>query len=176
MRVLFLPVLSLGLLSAACSKAPRQSDEQAIAQVEAIQNERAPAREVAPEPILYPDIMQGKLIAAGCNFVADGGGMGAILMAQADRGVIKLGGHLVALAADKGSARMPLGSWSHYVGRDYALTFTRIEGASASASASAGTPSGGSVQAQTFRAQVVISDADARAVYAAKGEAQCKSS
>ncbi|HIQ16638.1 MAG TPA: hypothetical protein EYH41_01305 [Novosphingobium capsulatum] len=176
MRVLFLPVLSLGLLSAACSKAPRQSDEQAIAQVEAIQNERAPAREVAPEPILYPDIMQGKLIAAGCNFVADGGGMGAILMAQADRGVIKLGGHLVALAADKGSARMPLGSWSHYVGRDYALTFTRIEGASASASASAGTPFGGSVQAQTFRAQVVISDADARAVYAAKGEAQCKSS
>lgn len=176
MRVLFLPVLSLGLLSAACSKAPRQSDEQAIAQVEAIQNERAPAREVAPEPILYPDIMQGKLIAAGCNFVADGGGMGAVLMAQADRGVIKLGGHLVALAADKGSARMPLGSWSHYVGRDYALTFTRIEGASASASASASTPSGGSVQAQTFRAQVVISDADARAVYAAKGEAQCKSS
>ena len=176
MRVLFLPVLSLGLLSAACSKAPRQSDEQAVAQVEAAQNERAPAREVAPEPILYPDIMQGKLIAAGCNFVADGGGMGAILMAQADRGVIKLGGHLVALAADKGSARMPLGSWSHYVGRDYALTFTRIEGGSASASASAGTPSGGSVQAQTFRAQVVISDADARAVYAAKGEAQCKSS
>lgn len=174
MRVLFLPVLSLGLLSAACSKAPRQSDEQAIAQVEAIQNERAPAREVAPEPILYPDIMQGKLIAAGCNFVADGGGMGAVLMAQADRGVIKLGGHLVALAADKGSARMPLGSWSHYVGRDYALTFTRIEGASASASASA--PSGGGVQAQAFRAQVVISDADARAVYAAKGEAQCKSS
>lgn len=174
MRALFLPVLSLGLLSAACSKAPRQSDEQAIAQVEAIQNERAPAREVVPEPILYPDIMQGKLIAAGCNFVADGGGMGAVLMAQADRGVIKLGGHLVALAADKGSARMPLGSWSHYVGRDYALTFTRIEGASASASAS--TPSGGSVQAQTFRAQVVISDADARAVYAAKGEAQCKSS
>lgn len=176
MRALFLPVLSLGLLSAACSKAPRQSDEQAVAQVEAIQNERAPAREVAPEPILYPDIMQGKLIAAGCNFVADGGGMGAVLMAQADRGVIKLGGHLVALAADKGSARMPLGSWSHYVGRDYALTFTRIEGASASASASASTPSGGSVQAQTFRAQVVISDADARAVYAAKGEAQCKSS
>lgn len=174
MRVLFLPVLSLGLLSAACSKAPRQSDEQAIAQVEAIQNERAPAREVAPEPILYPDIMQGKLIAAGCNFVADGGGMGAVLMAQADRGVIKLGGHLVALAADKGSARMPLGSWSHYVGRDYALTFTRIEGGSASASASV--PSGGGVQAQAFRAQVVISDADARAVYAAKGEAQCKSS
>lgn len=176
MRVLFLPVLSLGLLSAACSKAPRQSDEQAIAQVEAIQNERAPAREVVPEPILYPDIMQGKLIAAGCNFVADGGGMGAVLMAQADRGVIKLGGHLVALAADKGSARMPLGSWSHYVGRDYALTFTRIGGASASASASASTPSGGGVQAQAFRAQVVISDADARAVYAAKGEAQCKSS
>lgn len=174
MRVLFLPVLSLGLLSAACSKAPRQSDEQAIAQVEAIQNERAPAREVVPEPILYPDIMQGKLIAAGCNFVADGGGMGAVLMAQADRGVIKLGGHLVALAADKGSARMPLGSWSHYVGRDYALTFTRIEGASASASASAS--SGGGVQAQAFRAQVVLSDADARAVYAAKGEAQCKSS
>lgn len=157
---LLVPLLAL----AACSKGPSQSDDAAVAQVEAAQKERAPSREIAPQPILFFDITKNKLTGAGCNFVADGGGMGAVLLAQADRGVIKLDDQMVILAADKGSAAMPQHSWSHYVGRDYALTLTRVEGSK-------------SVQngvVESFTGQLVISDAQTRPVYAAKGTVQCK--
>jgi len=158
--VLLLPLLAL----AACDKAPSQSDAAAIAQVEAAQKERAPAKPIAPQPIHYFDITKGKLYGAGCNFVAVDGGMGAVLLAQADRAIIKLDDALVVLAADKGSARLPQGAWSRYSGRDRALTLTRIDDGKAGANGVVG----------SFSGQLVITDADDRPVYSAKGTVQCK--
>ncbi len=156
-------VLPLVLL-AACHKAPQQSDDAAIAQVEAAQKERAPAREISPQVIDFFDISKGKLTGSGCNFVPDNGGMGAVLLAQEDRGIIKLDGQIVVLAADKGSAKLPQHGWSHYTGREWALTLTRIDDGKAKAMG----------VIDSFDGQLVISDADSRPVYTAKGNVQCK--
>lgn len=166
------PLLSLSLAVAvvgplgACSKPPRQSDEAAIAQVEAAQKQRAPVRPITPQPILYPDITKAKLLDAGCAFVADGGGMGAVFMGQGDRGAIKLADGIVILAADKGSARLPQTAWSRYSGRDYALTLTRMDGSDAKTQ--------GAVE--SFAGQLVITDPDDRPVYSAHGTVQCRPS
>lgn len=156
-------VLPLVLL-AACHKAAQQSDDAAIAQVEAAQKERAPAREISPQVIDFFDISKGKLTGSGCNFVPDNGGMGAVLLAQEDRGIIKLDGQIVVLAADKGSAKLPQRGWSHYTGREWALTLTRIDDGKAKAMG----------VIDSFDGQLVISDADSRPVYTAKGNVQCK--
>jgi hypothetical protein len=83
-------------------------DARAIAQVEAAQrNGQPPVKPIDPQPIMFFDIRDGKLTGTGCNFVADGGGMGAILLAQDERGVMKLDGKLVIFASDKGSKQLP---------------------------------------------------------------------
>ncbi|KAJ8137837.1 hypothetical protein OY671_008950, partial [Metschnikowia pulcherrima] len=54
-------------------------DARAIAQVEAAQrNGQPPVKPIDPQPIMFFDIRDGKSTGTGCNFVADGGGMGAI--------------------------------------------------------------------------------------------------
>lgn len=156
-------LLPLAALTA-CHKAPQQSDAAAIAQVEAAQKERAPAREISPQVIDFFDITKGKLTGSGCNFVPDNGGMGAVLLAQEDRGIIKLDGAPVILAADKGSAKLPQHGWSHYTGREWALTLTRIDDGR-------GKTMG---VIDSFTGQLVITDADNRPVYNAKGNVQCK--
>ncbi len=157
-----LPLIILSL--AACSEKPRQSDAEAIAQVEAAQGAKPPAKSIDPQPIGYFDIRDNKLIAAGCNFVADGGGMGATALAQGERAAIKLDGHIVALAADKGSARLPQEAWSRYSGKEYALTLTRIEGGKHVVN--------GAVE--MFDAHLTITDPHDQVVYDSKGSAQCK--
>jgi hypothetical protein len=158
-------VLALPLLAvAACHKAPQQSDAAAIAQVEAAQKERAPAQEISPQVIDFFDITKGKLTGSGCNFVPENGGMGAVLLAQEDRGLIKIKDQIVVLAADKGSARLPQHGWSHYTGREWALTLTRIDDGKAKTMG----------VIDSFTGQVVITDADSRPVYTAKGNVQCK--
>lgn len=160
----FVVIASTVLTLAACHKAPQQSDAAAIAQVEAAQKERAPAQEISPQVIDFFDITKGKLTGSGCNFVPENGGMGAVLLAQEDRGLIKIKDQIVVLAADKGSARLPQHGWSHYTGREWALTLTRIDDGKAKTMG----------VIDSFTGQVVITDADSRPVYTAKGNVQCK--
>ncbi len=87
--------------------------------------------------------------------------MGAVLLAQDDRAYIKLGDKIVALASDAGSAKMPLGSWSRYSGREYALVIKADGPAPASDSAQ-------------FEGGLVITDAFERPVYQARGSFQCR--
>lgn len=158
-----LPLLALGL--AACSPAANeQSDADAIAQVNAAQDANPPARPITPQVIDFFDITNHKLTAAGCNFVADGGGMGGVLMAQGERAILKLDGQLVILAADKGSARLPQEAWSRYSGKEYALTLTRVKDGKASKA--------GIIE--MFDAQVTVTDPHDQVVYDARGQAQCK--
>lgn len=145
---------------AGCKKS-EQTDEQAISAVNAAQDVRPPIQPIAPQAILYPDITNNKLHGTGCAFVADGGGMGAVLLAQDDRAYIKLGDKIVALASDAGSAKMPLGSWSRYSGREYALVIKADGPAPASDSAQ-------------FEGGLVITDAFERPVYQARGSFQCR--
>ncbi|ABD26565.1 hypothetical protein Saro_2126 [Novosphingobium aromaticivorans DSM 12444] len=155
-------LISLALLgtSGCGEKAP--SDAEAIAAVEAAQDGKPPVKPLQPQPILYPDITQNKLHGTGCAFVADGGGLGAVLLAQDKRGIIKLDGHVEVLAPDAGSHKMPKGSWSRYTGKERALTLTAIGPI---------TPAGGADQ---FKGKLIITDAFERPVFEATGDVQCK--
>lgn len=164
-RLLPLIILSPAMLiPAACSEKPKQSDAEAIAQVESAQDAKPPAKAIAPQAIDYFDIKDNKLVASGCNFVADGGGMGAIAMAQADRAVIKLDGKIVALAADKGSTRLPQEAWSHYSGKEYALTLTLVQGGKRVMNG----------VIEMIDAHLVVTDPHDQVVYDSKGSVQCK--
>ena len=142
-------------------KDSEQTDEQAIAAVNAAQDAKPPVKPIAPQAILYPDIEQNKLHGTGCAFVAEGGGIGAVLLAQGDRAYIKLEGKIVALASDAGSAKMPLGSWSRYTGKDYALV-VRANGT---------VPA---IDANRFDGGLTITDPFERPVYQARGNFQCR--
>lgn len=158
----------LVLLAACSSQTPAEKaaeDARAVAQVEAAQrNGQPPVKPIDPQPIMFFDIRDGKLTGTGCNFVADGGGMGAILLAQDERGVMKLDGKLVIFASDKGSTQLPQGAWSRYSGKEYALTLTRIDDGKA--------VKNGLVD--LFSGQVVVTDPFDRVVYKARGNVQCK--
>ncbi|WP_157083212.1 hypothetical protein [Novosphingobium lentum] len=161
--------LGLLLLTGACHGGDYDKAQQAardardIAAVNAANNVKPPPQPLAPQPILYPDIEQGQLHGTGCAFVADGGGMGAVAMTQDKRAAIKLKDVLVILASDPGSTRMPEHSWSRYVGKQYALTLTRVD--------SGGGKAGSDAQ---FPGQLVITDPYDQVVYQAKGLVQCR--
>lgn len=158
----------LPLLAAACSSqnpaGTAAQDARDIAAVNAAQDVTSPTRPITPQPIVYFDIRDNKLYGSGCNFVPDGGGMGAVLLAQGERGVIKLDGKLVLLAADKGSKALPQGAWSRYSGKEFALTLTRIDDGKAKKNG----------VVDLFSGQVVITDPHDSVVYNAKGDVQCK--
>lgn len=139
-------------------------DARDIAMVEAAQKAKPPARPIAPEPILFFDITKHKLYGAGCNFVPDGGGMGAVLLAQADRAIMKLGGDIVTLASDTGSTKLPQGSWSRYSGKAFAVSLTETDGGQRTRN--------GVVEA--FTGHLVVTDPHDQVIYDARGNVQCK--
>lgn len=159
-RLAFTPLILLAL--SACSSEREPSDAQAVAAVEAAQDMKHPVEPITPQAILYPDISKNKLHGTGCAFVARGGGIGAVLLAQDTRGVLKINGEIRTLAPDTGSAKLPKGSWSRYTGKEYALTLTAL----------------GPVEAvgtsEHFDGKLVITDEFERPVYDAIGNVQCK--
>lgn len=140
-------VLSLACL-AACGK---KADEP-------------PAPLVTPEPILFPDITNGKLYGSGCNFVPSDGGMGAYALGLDKHAYVKIGGKIVTLDPDTASARMPKDGWSRYTGEGYVLTLTR---AGAGADKQAGV-------LDMFDGRMELTDQAGKALYAANGNMQCK--
>jgi hypothetical protein len=154
---LFAMALSLG---SCADDAP--TDAEAIAAVEAAQDGKPPVKPLALQPILYPDISQNKLHGTGCAFVAEGGGLGAVLLAQDKRGVIKYGDHIQVLAPDAGSAKMPKGSFSRYTGKENAVTLT------------ADGPVKPVGTTEQFKGKMIVTDAFERPVFEASGDVQCK--
>lgn len=156
-------LIFLGLLGLAGCEEKEPTDAEAVAAVEAAQDMKPPVKPLALQPILYPDITKYKLHGTGCAFVADGGGIGAVLLAQDKRGAIKVGDALLVLAPDAGSAKMPEGSWSRYTGKANALTLTATSPVTALGTG------------KQFKGKLVITDAYERPVYEAEGDVQCRS-
>ena len=159
----FAAAIATALLVVACGGPTEEeeaaSDARDIAAVEAANRQVPPARKLALAPILFPDIRKMGLYGPGCAFVPDGGGMGAVLMTEQKRAVIKPGKDMVVLASDPGSAPAPEGTWSHYVGKAHSLTLTPANA------------DGGSAQ---WRGRLVITDPHDQEVYRAEGLVQCK--
>jgi hypothetical protein len=160
---LVLAVLAL----AACGREPtaaekKAADDRAIAQVEAVQKIKPPPRPIAPQPILFADIQQYNLFGAGCAF-APGGSMGAVLLTRDKVAHMKLADRAVRFASDPGSARMPLETWSRYIGKDMALSLTRTQEPGAA-------PDQDAVR---WQGKLTVTDAFDQVVYEADGLVQC---
>lgn len=120
--------------------------------------------QLALQPILYFDVTQNKLFGAGCNFVPSNGGMGAVFLAQAARGLIKVDGHIVTIPAAPDAAPLPQTARTHYAGPLYAATLTPDAGGAHKTM--------GVVTVLT--GHLVITDAKSQPVYDATGDLQCK--
>ena len=153
----------LGLALAACSDDPtaaekKAADDRAVAQVEAVQKQRPPPRMLAPEPILFGDIQRFNLFGAGCAF-APGGSMGAVLLTREKVAYLKLQDRMVRFASDPGSAKLPLGTVSRYVGKEFAASLTRAVGEDEAAA--------------RFAGHLTITNSFDQVVYDADGLIQC---
>ncbi|WP_324827466.1 hypothetical protein [Qipengyuania zhejiangensis] len=150
------------LMLAACSEEPSEDERRAaVAEVEA--HQEAPVELLVPEAILYPDIEKNNLYGAGCSFVPDGGGMGAIALAMADEGYMKRRGEILQFAADKGSDELPYLARRKYDGKDVSFTLDL--------DADSGQRSG--EDTSDYSAELTVRDGKDRVVYSSKGLAQC---
>jgi len=160
--------LAMLLALAAChQQTPAEkaaADARDIAVVEGAQKQKPPPRPITPQPLMYPDVQAHKLYGKGCAFVAEGGGMGAVLVTKDKFAGFKPKDEVVELASDPGSAAMPEGTWSRYVGKEYALTLTRT----GDDTSRPGDPK------QSFAGKLVVTDAWNQVVYVADGLVQCR--
>jgi hypothetical protein len=144
-------LLGLALLLAACSQ-------------EAPPPPPPPVNAVQPQEIDYLAIKEGKLYGAGCNFVAEGGGIAALALAQEKEAIIKLKGKIVRIPADTGSQILPETARTRYAGPEYILILAPIPG----------TPRTENGVIQSLATSLTILDPQGRTQFFAKGQVQCK--
>lgn len=116
------------------------------------------------QPIAYFDVTQNKLYGSGCNFVSSDGGMGAVFLAQSERGLIKLADHVITLPVARGAGSLPQGAHDHYAGGGYAATLSRVPDGKAKTMG----------VIDVFAARLVIADGKRQTLYDKTGDAQCK--
>ncbi len=132
-----------------------------MAEVEA--NQKPPPERLALDPIRYREIEKFGLYGAGCSFAPNGGGLGAVALAMADKGYFLREGELHTLAADMGSAELPYLARRKYDGLEFSFTLD-LEGAE-------GQQSG--YETTDYRGELTIRDSSDNVVYNATGPVQC---
>ena len=161
-------ILGFSLALASCGGAEVSAEEQAridAAKIAAVEKAAIlPPVPISPETITFTDIERNELFGAGCSFNMVGVD-DAIALTQPDRGILKLDGKIVRLAADRGSPIGPLGSQSKYDGKKYSMKL-KIEN-------SAGKKFG--VETVKFPARIEVRNGRDQMVFSADGEAQCGS-
>jgi len=123
-----------------------------------------PASTIQLEPIDYFVITNNKLYGAGCNFVAENGGMSALVLAQEKEAIFKLKGEIVRVAADKKSQNFPESAHSRYSDAKYTVLLAPLPGTD---------PVENGV-VQTLATSLAIMDPQGRVQFSAKGTVQCK--
>lgn len=148
------------------SPAPR-SPEQAAKDVAMVERmNQPPFSPIRPQPFTPDDIAKYDL-HRGCEF-RPGSELSepALFVAQEDRGYIKIDGRLMPLAVKSGSAELPSGAHSSYVG-----TQNRIELVS-----QAGAEGEVTQGRKAWPSRLVIHDANERVAYDALGQVRCPAS
>ena len=125
-----------------------------------------PAKAIEPQVIGFPDIEEHGLDVSGCNFAPDTGGMGAIVLANAETAHIKVGDKLMRLAADKGSKEYRHGVRREYDGLEDSLSLVLAEAANSGGAT-------GATGATDYDGSVTIKDSSDRIVYEGQGIVQC---
>jgi hypothetical protein len=118
---------------------------------------------IEPQLILYPDIEANQLQGPGCAFAPENG-LGAVLLTRAEgRGYMKLADKVVLFSADAGSAELPMGARSRYLGNGFVLEF-----AINTLDAGAAGP-----KLATYSGRLTVHDAERNMVYDKPGSVQC---
>ena len=126
----------------------------------------APAPQaIQPEGIDYPAIKAHKLYGNGCNFVAEGGGLAALVLAQEKEAILKLAGKIVRIPADTSSQLLSDFARTRYADASHILILAPIPGGTAVVNG----------QVQNVPVRLAIVDAAGRPEFTAKGLVQCKS-
>ena len=166
MRVAWLSIAAVVAL-AGCKPAPTPAqqaaaDAKAIAQVEAANRSYGPPVALDPEPIRPADLDRAGLLGAGCSFEA-AGQTDPLLVARPQRAVMKLGRNLTSFASDPGSTALPLGTWTHYVGKAGSLRIVKADG-------------DGGIEGQAgleWSATLIVTDEHDRTVFSSPGRLRC---
>ncbi|WP_423142404.1 hypothetical protein ACOYW6_03345 [Parablastomonas sp. CN1-191] len=125
------------LLAGACKREPTKAeqdaaDARAIAAVEAVQDTHPPIQPVTPEAISAGDMERFGLLGIGCAFVPGSRRDGdPIIVVGPTRATVKLEGRMRTFASDPGAKSLPMGAWTHYVGKDLTLEIEQIAPANA---------------------------------------------
>lgn len=157
-------ICGLAVALAACGPTPEEqaaADARAVAEVEATQE--APAEPLVLDPIRYREIEKYDLFGAGCSFVPDGGGLGAVAIAMADEGYLIRKGELLRFAADKGSPELPYLARREYDGLEYSFTLDLDEESVQKSG----------METSDYRGSLTVRDGNENVVYRASGLTQC---
>lgn len=154
------------LMLAACSKSLSPAEQAAqdardVAMVE--KANRGAGVPIAPQPILLPDMQANSLFGTGCAFVAKSAGVGAVMLARADGGYLKLDDAVVRFAADTGSKALPYGVYARYAGKRYAFEL----------SLASEKPRRTGMESSDYDGRLRVQDAKGHIVYDQFGTVQC---
>ena len=160
------PVLIAALALAGCKEklSPAQKaaeDAKAVAQVEAANHSYPPPVPLDPQPITPADLTKADMLDAGCMFEADGED-DPVLVARTKRAVMKIGRKLTPFASDPGSKSLPLGTWTHYVGKAGSLRIEAVGDSDPTAQ-----------NRVEWSARLTATDVHDRVVYARSGKLRC---
>lgn len=162
MRAKIIMALGAASLLASCGDNSDPAQNAAdVAEVEAINNAAQP---ISPERISYTDIETNNLFGAGCGFAPENS-IAVLFLAQEERGFLKLDGDILALAPDKGSARLPVSSYAKYDGKDYVVELSL----DATKAAQEG------IELAKWPGRMTVHDANGRTVYESTGLVGCGS-
>lgn len=123
-----------------------------------------PGKAIKLEEIDYLVMKANKLYGGGCNFVADGGGLAALVLAQEKEAIIKVGGKIVRLPADTASQILPETARTRYLDSERILILAPIPGT---------VPTENGVM-QSLPVSLAIIDPRGHPLFNAKGQVQCK--
>ncbi len=137
-------------------------DAKDIAMVEAAQHAYGPPVPLDPLPITPADLERAGLLGANCSFEPEGHA-DPVLVARSKQAVMKLGKTMTAFASDNGSKPLPLGTWTHYVGKEASLRILKAEGEGGL---------GGQAGVE-WQATLIVADLHDRTVYTSPGRLRC---
>lgn len=160
-------LLGLAFLSG-CGGGDREAQRKAsddakdVALVEKLN--RVPFKPILPEPFEAEDIARYDLARSGCMFrPGDNPNEKPLFVAQEDRGYLKIEGKLYPLSVKSGSAELPSGAHSTYIGTQNWIELVAQAG-------DQGTTVNG---AQSWPSRLVIHDSSERVGFDAVGQVRC---
>jgi hypothetical protein len=167
MMIRVISVIAGLALLAGCGENPPaekvRDDARDIAMVKRMN--QAPFKPILPEPITAEDMARYDLGRDGCSFRrGDDAAADLLFITQEDRGYLKVGGKLQTVAAKQGSAELPAGARSTYVGLDNWVELV----------AQAGSGGVDAPDLSEWPSRMVIHDAQERVGFDARGMVRCK--